>query len=75
MRVEFPLRQSIVVSSTLTASPEMAGWEAKGNGAYLRVKWKLEIGTPDYDDMENRNVNGCSLVNTKQVNPPVAACG
>ena len=36
MRVEFPLRQSIVVSSTLTASPEMAGWEAKGNGECLR---------------------------------------
>ena len=47
MRVEFPLRQSIVVSFALTASPEMAGWEAKGKGAYLRAKWKLEIGTSD----------------------------
>ena len=58
MRVKFPLRQSIVVSFTLTASPETARWEAKGNGAYLRVKWKLEIGTSDYDGMANGNVNG-----------------
>ncbi len=36
MRVEFPLRQSIVVSFTLTASLETAGWEAKGNGECLR---------------------------------------
>jgi len=34
------------------------GWEARGNGAYLRVKWELETGTSDYDDMENGNVNG-----------------
>jgi len=32
MRVKFPLRQSIVVSLTLTASSETTGWEAKGNG-------------------------------------------
>jgi len=69
MQVKFLLRQSIVVSFTLTASLETAGWEARENGAYLRVRWTHKIGTSDYDDMENRNVNGCSLVNGKQVNP------
>lgn len=37
-------------------------------------KVDIEIGTSDYDDMENRNVNGCSLVTLKQVNPQVEAC-
>ena len=49
--VKFPLRQSIVVSLTSTASLETAGWEAEGNGACLRVRWTLEIGTSDYSGM------------------------
>ena len=28
-------------------------------------------GTSNYDDMGNRNVNSCSLVISKQVNPQV----
>jgi hypothetical protein len=67
MRVKFPLRQSIVVSLTSTASSEKMGWEAEGNGAYLNVpsirtllvRWTLEIGTSDYDDKGNGNVNSC----------------
>ena len=59
MQVKFLLRQSIVVSLTSTALSERTGWEAEGNGAYLRVKGTLEIGTSDYDDMGNGNVNSC----------------
>ena len=29
-----------------------AWWEADGKGAYLRVRWTLEIGTSDYDGSE-----------------------
>jgi len=67
MWVKFPLRQSIVVSLTSTASSERTGWEAEENGAYLSVpivgmplvRWTLEIGTSDYDDKGNGNVNSC----------------
>ena len=69
IQVRFLLRLSIVVSLTSTAIPERVRWEADGKGAYLRVRWTLEIGTSDYDGKVNGNVNSCSLVTLKQVDP------
>jgi hypothetical protein len=54
---------------TSTAIPERVRWEADGKGAYLRARWMLETGTSDYDGKVNGNVNSCSLVMLKQVNP------
>jgi len=36
---------------------ERTWWEAKGKGAYLRVRWTLKIGTSDYSGKVNGNVN------------------
>ena len=41
MLVKFQLRQLIAVSLTSTASLEKVGWEAEGNGSYLRVRCAL----------------------------------
>jgi len=69
IQVRFLLRLSIVVSLTSTAISERIRWEADGKGAYLRVRWTFEIGTPDYDGKVNGNVNSCNPVTLKQVNP------
>jgi len=58
MQVKFLLRQSIVVSLTLTASLKQWGGKQR-KMANASEKVDIEIGTSDYDDTENRNVNGC----------------
>jgi len=57
MQVGFLLWQSIAISLTLTAMSERTWWEAKGKGAYLRVRWTLKNGTSDYSGKVNGNVN------------------
>ncbi len=57
MRVRFLLWQSIAISLTLTAMTERTWWEAKGQDAYLRVRWTLKTGTSDYSGKVNGNVN------------------
>lgn len=66
---KFPLRQSIVVSLTSTALLERVGWEAEGNGKYLKWDGHYSLVCPTTVIWKMETWTVVSPVISKQVNP------